>query len=57
MPIPEAITAEHVAQALSALDRGEPHPFGEPTGYELHYNGRRYAPLGGDVSYVSARTC
>jgi hypothetical protein len=44
MPIPDAITAEHIRLALEALDRGEHHPFGEPTGYELHYNSRRYAP-------------
>jgi 5-methylcytosine-specific restriction protein A len=44
MSIPDTITADHVRQALEALDRGESHPFGEPTRYLLHYQGRCYPP-------------
>src|SRR3954468_8978705 len=42
--IPEGLTRSHVLQALAVLDRDESHPFGEPTGYELLHEGKRYAP-------------
>jgi hypothetical protein len=35
---------EHVVRALNDLDGGIDHPFGAPTGYELVYGGKRYAP-------------
>jgi hypothetical protein len=31
-------------QALSDLDAGANHPFGQPTGYELVHEGKRYPP-------------
>src|SRR5687768_3670889 len=43
-PIPNGLRSEHVLKALTDLDRGIPHPFGEPTGYELVHQGKRYAP-------------
>lgn len=42
--IPAGLTREHVLRALSDLDLGMDHPFGSPTGYELIYNEKRYAP-------------
>jgi putative restriction endonuclease len=42
--IPAGLTRENVLKALSDLDSGLQHPFGTPTGYELIYNGKRYAP-------------
>jgi hypothetical protein len=42
--IPRGLTREHVLLALADLDAGFPHPFGEPTKYELVYRGKRYAP-------------
>jgi hypothetical protein len=33
-----------VLQAIADLDAGVDHPFGQPTGYELVHEGRRYAP-------------
>jgi hypothetical protein len=42
--IPKGLTREHVLKALADLDAGIDHPFGEPTGYELVYEGRRYPP-------------
>jgi hypothetical protein len=42
--IPPGLKKEHVIQALKDLDAGNEHPFGEPTGYELVYEGKRYAP-------------
>jgi hypothetical protein len=44
MSIPDTITADHVRQALEALDHGEPHSFGEPTRYQLYHQGRYYPP-------------
>jgi len=41
--IPSGLTKEHVLQALADLDAGTDHPFGEPTGYELVHEGKRYA--------------
>jgi len=42
--IPSGLTREHVLQAMTDLDSGAAHPFGEPTGYELVHEGKRYAP-------------
>src|SRR5262249_46859778 len=42
--IPSGLTAAHVLQALADLDAGIDHPFGQPTGYELIHDGKRYAP-------------
>jgi hypothetical protein len=33
-----------VLQALADLDSGVDHPFGQPTGYELAHEGKRYPP-------------
>src|SRR5437762_986979 len=42
--IPKGLTKDYVLRALADLDQGTQHPFGQPTGYELLYNGRRYPP-------------
>lgn len=42
--IPAGLTQEHVLRALADLDAGIDHPFGQPTGYELVHDGKRYAP-------------
>jgi hypothetical protein len=42
--IPEGLTRDHVLRALAELDTDPSHPFGEPTGYELLHDGKRYAP-------------
>src|SRR5689334_3073097 len=42
--IPAGLMKEHVLQALADLDAGIEHPFGQPTGYFLVHEGRRYAP-------------
>jgi hypothetical protein len=42
--IPEGLTRDHVLRALAELDADADHPFGEPTGYELLHEGKRYAP-------------
>ena len=42
--IPAGLTRDHVLRTLSELDAGIEHPFGTPTGYELVYNEKRYAP-------------
>jgi hypothetical protein len=42
--IPPGLTKEHVLRALSDLDAGIDHPFGQPTGYFLVHKGKRYAP-------------
>jgi hypothetical protein len=42
--IPDGITAQDVREALAALDRDTPHQFGQSTGYDLIYGGRRYPP-------------
>src|SRR5262245_31636690 len=42
--IPPGLTKEHVLRALSDLDAGIDHSFGEPTGYFLVRDGKRYAP-------------
>jgi hypothetical protein len=42
--IPAGLTKEHVLKALADLDAGIDHAFGQPTGYELVHDGKRYAP-------------
>jgi hypothetical protein len=42
--IPAGLTREHVVRSLADLDAGIEHPFGQPTGYELVHQGKRYAP-------------
>ena len=42
--IPPGITREHVLKALAELDAGVGHPFGEPTAYQLVYEGKSYPP-------------
>src|SRR5262245_31740995 len=38
------LTQKLVLRTLADLDAGIDHPFGQPTGYELVYQGKRYAP-------------
>lgn len=42
--IPPGLKKEHVVQALNDLDSSIDHAFGVPTGYELIYGNKRYAP-------------
>jgi len=42
--IPAGLTKEHVLKALTDLDAGIDHPFGQPTGYVLVHEDKRYAP-------------
>ncbi len=42
--IPAGLTKEHVLKALADLDAGIDHPFGQPTGYVLVHEDKRYAP-------------
>lgn len=42
--IPAGLTRSHVLLALADLDAGVDHPFGQPTGYELVHEGKRYPP-------------
>jgi hypothetical protein len=42
--IPAGLTREHVLRALSDLDAGIDRSFGQPTGYELVHDGKRYPP-------------
>src|SRR5262245_14266903 len=42
--IPAGIAREHIVAAILDLDRGAPHAFGESTGYDVLFEGRRYAP-------------
>jgi hypothetical protein len=42
--IPAGLTHAQVLQALADLDAGVDHPFGQPTGYELVYEGKQYPP-------------
>jgi hypothetical protein len=44
LSIPAGLTRSHVLQALADLDAGIDHPFGQPTGYELVHQGKRYPP-------------
>lgn len=42
--IPAGLTQEHVLRTLADMDAGIDHPFGQPTGYELVHQEKRYAP-------------
>jgi hypothetical protein len=42
--IPPGLKQEHVLRTLADLDGGIDHLFGQPTGYELVHDGKRYAP-------------
>jgi hypothetical protein len=42
--IPAGLTREHILRTLVDLDTGLSHPFGNPTGYELVYGEKLYAP-------------
>lgn len=42
--IPEGIEASDVTDAIQKIDKGVTHGFGESTGYDLVYLGRRYPP-------------
>ena len=42
--IPPGLTQDYVLRTLADLDGGIDHPFGQPTGYFLVHNDRRYAP-------------
>ena len=42
--IPPGLTQDHVLRTLADLDGGIAHQFGQPTGYELVHNSKRYAP-------------
>ena len=42
--IPAGLTKDHILNALADLDAEIDHPFGQPTGYELVHEGKRYAP-------------
>ena len=42
--IPAGLSPSHVLQALADLDAGVDHPFGQPSGYELLHEGKRYPP-------------
>jgi hypothetical protein len=42
--IPPGLKQEHVLRTLADLDAGINHPFGQPTGYELVHQNKRYAP-------------
>jgi len=42
--IPLGLKREHILRTLADLDSGIGHPFGQPTGYELIHDGKRYAP-------------
>ena len=42
--IPPGLTRAHVLLALADLDAEVDHPFGQPTGYELLQEGKRYPP-------------
>lgn len=42
--IPSVLIRDHVLKALADLKAGASHPFGSPTGYELVFEGQRFAP-------------
>jgi hypothetical protein len=42
--IRDQITRQDILDAIAALDRNEPHPFGPSTSYDLLEGGRRYPP-------------
>ena len=42
--IPDGLTRQHILDAIQALNSGIEHAFGESTGYDVLFEGRRYAP-------------
>lgn len=42
--IPTGITRQLLVAAITDLDKGVPHAFGESTGYDVLYQGHRYPP-------------
>lgn len=42
--IPDGLTSQHIIEAIDDLGRGVDHPFGDSTGYDLLFEGRRYPP-------------
>lgn len=42
--LPDAITRQHILDAIKLLDGGHEHNFGPSTFYDLIYEGRRYPP-------------
>lgn len=42
--IPSGIARQHIVAAIHDLDHGVIHAFGESTGYDVLFEGRRYAP-------------
>ena len=42
--IPEGITRAHILEAIQELNAGVEHQFGESTGYDVLFEGRRYPP-------------
>lgn len=42
--IPEGITQKHLLAAIRDLQQGVSHSFGESTGYDVLFDGRRYPP-------------
>jgi 5-methylcytosine-specific restriction protein A len=42
--IPKGITAEDISGAIRRLNEGEAHGFGECTGYDILFEGKRYPP-------------
>lgn len=52
--IPDSLTRLELLKAIAELDRGIAHEFGESIGYDVLFEGRRYAPKA--VVGVAART-
>lgn len=42
--IPDSITSQHILKAIAKIDQGASHSFSQSTGYDILYEGRRYAP-------------
>ena len=42
--IPEEITSAHIIKAIRKISSGAPNKFAESTGYDVLFEGRRYAP-------------
>jgi 5-methylcytosine-specific restriction protein A len=42
--IPSGITPQHIVAAIRDLEQGASHDFGKSTGYDVLFEGRRYAP-------------
>lgn len=51
----DAIARQHIVAAMHDLDRGVSHTFGESTGYDVLFEGRRYAPKA--VIGLAVRRC